>query len=60
MGKAGLNGGNDESDIKSHLAPNYVYERNFRLKYRYGKPAYADYWLATKCQQANVLEKGIV
>ena len=24
--KAGLNGGNDESDIKSRLAANYVYE----------------------------------
>ncbi|MFZ1027467.1 MAG: hypothetical protein WAN66_14755 [Limnoraphis robusta] len=49
VGKAGLNGSNDESDIKSCLAPNYVYERNFRYKYRHGNPAYADYWLATKC-----------
>jgi hypothetical protein len=36
-GKAGLIGSNDESDIKSCLASNYVYEQNFRLKYRHGK-----------------------
>jgi len=30
VGKAGLNGSNDESDIKSCLTPNYVLDRNFR------------------------------
>ena len=30
-GKAGLNGGNNESDIKPRLAFGYVYEKNFQL-----------------------------
>ena len=49
-GKAGLNGGNNESDIKSRLAFDYVYEKELStLKYRYLQLAYTDYWLETKC-----------
>jgi hypothetical protein len=32
MGKAGLNGSNGESDIKSCLASNYVYEQELPRK----------------------------